>query len=203
MEWQLRNWYYFTWLSGDFNVEQHVHMLDVATWLLGGRYPARAYGSGGRTVRTGDQYGNIYDHHSTVYEYDGGLRANAHCRQYPGCHNDVGVTAIGTRGRAILSETVQAIEGRRRWESKIDKGDMYQAEHEAFFRGIRSGSLINAGEYMAKSTLLGIMGRSASYSGQLVTWDDTMASTERLGPARYEWGKLDAAPIAVPRVKRS
>src|SRR5205823_9447557 len=77
----MRNWYYFTWLSGDFNVEQHVHMLDVCAWIMKDEYPLSALGVGGRAVRTGAEYGNIYDHHSVIYEYANGEIGRASCRE--------------------------------------------------------------------------------------------------------------------------
>src|SRR5688572_10645866 len=103
MEWHMRNWYYFTWLSGDFNVEQHVHMLDLSSWVLRGEYPVRAYGTGGRQVRTAPEYGNIYDHHAVIYEYASGAKLFAACRQQAGCMNDISVRVTGTRGSAELS----------------------------------------------------------------------------------------------------
>ncbi len=98
MHWQMQNWYYFTWLSGDFNVEQHVHNLDVCAWVMGG-YPSKAVGMGGRQVRTEEMYGNIYDHHSVTYEYDDGRRIFSNCRQQRGCMNEIRAAAQGSRGR--------------------------------------------------------------------------------------------------------
>ena len=103
MTYQMRNWYNFTWLSGDFNVEQHVHFLDVCAWIMKDRYPTRAIGLGGRQVFTDPEYGQIYDHFSVVYEYDGGAKLVSECRQQPGCKNDMSVQAMGTRGRADLA----------------------------------------------------------------------------------------------------
>src|SRR5262249_6912685 len=104
MTYQMRNWYNFTWLSGDFNVEQHVHMLDVCSWVMRDQYPVRAVGMGGRQVLTGPEYGQIYDHFSVVYEYADGARLVSNCRQQPRCKNDMSAQLIGTRGRAELSE---------------------------------------------------------------------------------------------------
>src|SRR5262249_13780064 len=104
MQYQMRNWYNFTWLSGDFNVEQHVHYLDVCAWLMKNEYPVRAIGIGGRQVRTEPKYGHIYDHFSIVYEYAGGTKLFSNCRQQPGCDNDMSAVALGSKGRAHLSE---------------------------------------------------------------------------------------------------
>src|SRR5262249_44550393 len=120
MVWQMRNWYYFTWLSGDFNVEQHVHFLDVCAWVMKDKYPVRAVGMGGRQVRTGPEYGNIYDHFSVVYEYESGTRLISNCRQQKGCHNDMSAHVMGTRGQAHLSERSRGmwIKGANEWQFK-------------------------------------------------------------------------------------
>jgi len=202
MTYQMRNWYNFTWLSGDFNVEQHVHYLDVCAWIMKDQYPSRAVGMGGRQALTGPEYGQIYDHFSVIYEYEGGARLVSDCRQQPGCKNDISLQALGTRGRAHLSEgrkalRIQADGGK--WTYDGPKNEMYQAEHNALFAGIRSGKPLNNGEYMARSTLLAVMGRMAAYTGQEVTWEMAMNSKETLSPARYDW---DAPPpasrIAIP-----
>jgi len=202
MTYQMRNWYNFTWLSGDFNVEQHVHFLDVCAWVMKDRYPDRAVGMGGRQVFTEPEYGQIYDHFSVVYEYDGGARLVSACRQQPGCKSDLSVQALGTRGRADLSEGRKGLRIRAaggEWSYDGPKNEMYQAEHDALFAGIRGGKPLNNGGYMARSTLLAIMGRMAAYTGQEVTWEMALNSAEDLRPARYDW---DAAPpesrVAVP-----
>jgi predicted dehydrogenase len=198
MQWQMRNWYYFTWLSGDFNVEQHVHFLDVCAWAMG-EYPTSAIGLGGRQVRTGPEYGNIYDHHSVVYQYGNGAQLVSNCRQQPDCVNLVNSQIFGSRGRAELSERRLQIENGSTWRFDQQVKNMYQVEHDQLISSIRRGEPINNGEYMAKSTLLAIMGRMATYSGQRITWDAAIRSTEDLSPQRYDW---DAEPpeskIAIP-----
>ncbi len=109
MEFQLRNWLYFTWLSGDFNVEQHVHSLDKAAWAMNDTPPVRATGLGGRQVRTGKEWGNVYDHFAVIYEYENGTRLFSNCRQMAGCSVDVSDHLIGTQGRAEMMRAV--IEG--------------------------------------------------------------------------------------------
>jgi predicted dehydrogenase len=201
MEWQMRNWYYFTWLSGDFNVEQHVHLLDLCAWLMKGEYPTRASGMGGRQVRTGPEYGNIFDHHSVVYEYPSGVKVFASCRQQPGSQKDITVYAHGTRGSGVVSEHELSLKAGGSWryrQRKDKRRNMYQVEHDVFFASIRAGKPINHGDYMSKSTLMAIMGRMATYTGQVVTWDQAMASREDLSPPRYEWGALKTPPVAVP-----
>lgn len=195
MYYQMRNWYNFTWLSGDFNVEQHVHFLDLCAWALQDRYPVKAVGLGGRQVLTGPEYGQIYDHFSVIYEYDDGTKIFSNCRQQPGCSNDISAQAMGTRGKADLSERRGGlrIQGSESWRYRGPINNMYQTEHDALFAAVRRGEPINNGESMAMSTLLAIMGRMAAYTGQTITWDAAFHSRENLRPSRYDW---DAAPPA-------
>ncbi len=201
MHWQMRNWYYFTWLSGDFNVEQHVHYLDVCAWVLGG-YPSKAMGLGGRQVRTGTEYGNIYDHHSVTYAYDNGNRIFSNCRQQPGCQNRINSLAQGSKGRAEVSERRLEITTDTTWRHTEKVKNMYEVEHDELFAGIRTGEPINNGEYMAKSTLLAIMGRMATYTGREVTWEQAFNSTEDLSPEKYAWGDAPAFEIAMPGITK-
>jgi predicted dehydrogenase len=204
LEYQMRNWYYFTWLSGDFNVEQHVHYLDLCSWVMQDEYPVRAYGMGGRQVRTGPEYGNIYDHHSVVYEYAGGVKLFAYCRQQSGCRNDISGHVMGEKGTADLNARRPSIKTRdESWSFPPEENNShFETEHEELFASIRTGRPINNGNYMAKSTLMAIMGRMATYTGQLITWDEAFNSKEDLSPPKYEWGPLPAAPIAVPGVTK-
>jgi predicted dehydrogenase len=201
MEYQMRNWYYFTWLSGDFNVEQHVHMLDLCSWIMKDDYPVRAYGTGGRQVRTGPEYGNIYDHHSVVYEYGDGAKLFATCRQQSGCMNDISVEVFGTKGKAIFGRRKPEIVTDGRWTYEGEQNIQQQTEHDELFASIRDGKGLNNGEYMSKSTLLAIMGRMATYTGKAVTWEQAMNSKENLSPERYKWdAKPPEAVIAMPGV---
>jgi predicted dehydrogenase len=205
MVYQMRNWYNFTWLSGDFNVEQHVHFLDVCAWVMKDQYPARAIGIGGRQVLTGPEHGQIYDHFSIVYEYASGARLYSNTRQMRGCKNDMSAHVLGSRGRAELSERKKglAIHTTSDWFYDGAQNEMYQTEHDELFASIRSGRPINNGEYMAWSTLLAIMGRMAAYTGQLITWEMALNSKEDLSPPRYDWDvKLPDPPIAVPGVTK-
>jgi predicted dehydrogenase len=202
MNYQMRNWYNFTWLSGDFNVEQHVHNLDVCAWVMKEQYPVKAVGMGGRQVLTGPEYGQIYDHFSVVYEYPNGAKVISNCRQQPSCQNDMSVEVMGTRGRAEVTERRNGLrihaEGGE-WVYDGPLNHMYQTEHNELFAGIRSGNPINNGEYMAKSTLLAIIGRMAAYTGQRITWQMALDSKQDLSPSAYAW---DAQPpeacLAVP-----
>lgn len=200
MHWQMRNWYYFTWLSGDFNVEQHVHNLDICAWAMQDQYPIKAMGMGGREVRKGPEYGNIFDHHSVVYEYENGTRLISNCRQMEGCKGQIGVEVLGGSGTANISERRGGVRitGASPWSYDGEDHNPYHAEHAALFECIRRGEPINDGVYMAKSTLLAIMGRMATYTGQEITWDMAWNSQEDLSPPHYDWGDLPPVVIAVP-----
>jgi predicted dehydrogenase len=200
MEWHLRNWYYFTWLSGDFNVEQHVHYLDVCAWIMKNEYPVSAIGMGGRQVRTGPEYGNIFDHHSVIYEYASGVKFFSNCRQQARCRNDIAGYVFGEKGAAEVSEHRLRIAGQETWSyDRKKKDDFYQTEHNELFASIRRGKPINNGEYMAKSTLLAIMGRMATYTGQSITWEQAMNSQGNLSPKSYAWdAEPPESPVAIP-----
>jgi predicted dehydrogenase len=199
MEYHMRNWYYFTWLSGDFNVEQHIHLLDLCSWIMQDEYPVRAYGIGGRQVRTEPEYGNIYDHHSVVYEYASGTKLFAACRQMAGCMNDISAHVTGTKGSAVLRTRALEIAAAEPWAYRGEKNVAQQTEHDELFASVRNGKPINNGEYMSKSTLLAIMGRMATYTGQTITWEQALNSQEDLSPESYSW---DAQPpvstVAMP-----
>lgn len=196
MEYQMRNWLYFTWLSGDHIVEQHIHSLDKALWLMGDKLPAKCFGLGGRQVRTGEQYGNAFDHFAVCYEWEDGRKAFSYTRQMQGCGNEVEDHVLGTKGRAaILKHTIK---GENEWKYRGPKPSMYDYEHKELFAGIRSGNIINNGEYMCLSTLMAIMGREACYTGAMITGEQAMNSNTILGPNKYEWGPVETPSVAVP-----
>jgi predicted dehydrogenase len=204
MEWQMRNWLYFTWLSGDFNVEQHVHSLDKMAWAMRNEYPVRCYGTGGRQVRTGPEYGHIFDHMAVVYEFANGVKCHSYCRQQAGCANEVKDYVIGTQGRCdVMGHTLSRHNGEQIWRfppAESRRSDMYQIEHDELFASIRNGNPINNGDWMTKSTLMAIMGRMACYTGQVITWQQALNSQENLTPARYEWGPLPVPEVARPGI---
>ena len=193
MEYQMRNWYPFTWLSGDHNVEQHVHSLDKAAWLMHDEPPLKAWGLGGRQVHSDVTIGNIYDHHAVVYEYPNGVRLYSHCRRQAGCYNEVSDHFLGTTGRANVLKN--QIEGQTEWRYRGPKGNKYVLEHETLFTSIRNGKPVNDGVFMARSTMLAILGRMVTYTGKEITWDAAINSSQRLAPASYAW---DADPPVLP-----
>lgn len=203
LEFQLRNWHYYTWLSGDHIVEQAVHAIDWVDWAFGGRPPVRATAVGGRQVRTGAEFGHIYDHFSVTYEYEGGAKAFHMCRHWPNCSNDNTASIIGTKGHAYVNGwgPVHQIEtaGEPVWRYQDQRGAvgsnrMYQNEHDELMRSIRAGAPLNDTERMCRSTLMAIMGRTAAYTGKTVTWEEMLASQERLVPEGLR-GMGDAAPV--------
>ncbi len=203
MVYQMRNWYNYTWLSGDFNVEQHVHFLDVCAWLMKNEYPVRAVGLGGKQVRTKPDDAQIYDHFSVVYEYANGVKLFSNCRQISNCYGEMSAQALGSHGRAQLSDSRRwpvFVKGSKvNWAFKGEENNLYQTEHEVLFAGIRSGKPVNNGDYMAKSTQLAILGRMAAYTGQVITWEKAMESKEVLGPTQYAWDmSLPEPPVAMP-----
>lgn len=208
LEWQIRNWYYFSWLSGDHNVEQHVHSLDKMAWVLKDEYPVRAFGVGGRQVRTGPECGNIYDHHAVTYEFASGAKCFSMCRQWDNTPPDVSDYFYGTGGRATLlgsnKRNSWVIEGAKpfRIARGAKEGNMYQQEHDELFESIRSGKPMNNGEWMSKSTLMGIMGRMATYTGQVVSWEQALNSKEDLSPKHYAFGPNPVHPPATPGVTK-
>jgi len=195
MEWQLRNWLYFSWTSGDHIVEQHVHNLDVMNWALGAP-PIHAIGLGGRQVRTEAKYGNVFDHFAVEYEYLGGIRVASQCRQIDGCASRVGERLVGTRGIADPEGTIwgEAAD----WRYKGEPMDPYQKEHADLIASIRRGEPLSEGRTVAESTLTAILGRISAYTGQKVTWEQALASTLDLTPKEWRFGDHAVDDVAVP-----
>jgi predicted dehydrogenase len=199
MEYQMRNWYYFNWLCGDHILEQHIHNIDVANWFKGG-YPVTAQGMGGREVRTGKEYGEIFDHHFVEFVYADGTVISSQCRHIPGCMNKVAEAFQGTKGRVTISGdgdgVITDLKGGNIYNHRgKDDPNPYQTEHDELFASIRSGKPINDAEFGAKSTMTAIMGRMATYSGQVIKWDDALASTVSLMPEKFAF---DAQPPVLP-----
>lgn len=201
MEVQMRNWYYYTWLSGDFIVEQHCHNFDKAHWVFGD-VPVSASGVGGRQVRRDPKFGHIYDHFAVTLEYANGAKLFSSCRQTDGCDGDVNDHVMGTKGSAQLMKHTVSPFGGSEWafgsETKVK--DMYQVEHDELFAGIRSGKLINDGESAAYSTLMAIMAREAAYTGRKITWKEALNAKQNLAPKEYAWGPAASAPVPMPGV---
>jgi len=203
LEYQVRNWYFFHWLSGDHIVEQHVHNLDVCNWIMGAS-PISAAGMGGRQMRIGKDYGDIFDHHAVEYTYPGGLKMFGVCRQIPGCEPLVGEFAVGSRGEADVSKGQVRGEGKE-WRFPQPRGraqgnnapqSPYQLEHNALFAAIRNGAAHNEVETGVMATMTAILGRMATYTGRTVTWDEAFKSEKTLMPAKIvDWNTM---PLTLP-----
>lgn len=182
LSFQIRNWYYFTWLSGDFMVEQSCHEFDVVRWIKNEANPVSCQGQGGRLVRTGPMNGQIYDHYSVDYEYADGSKVMTQHRHIPKTWSFFGEKISGTKGSAELASkrtgAIRPIDGDPL--RLTEKENSYQIEHDVLFRAIREGTEHNEAERAAYSTLFALMGRMAAYTGQVVTWEQALASDEKL-----------------------
>ncbi|PUV25685.1 twin-arginine translocation signal domain-containing protein [Sphingobacterium puteale] len=200
MEYQMRNWYYFNWLCGDHIVEQHVHNIDIANWVKGS-YPVSIQGTGSRAHRTGKEYGEIYDNFALELTYADNSVVYSQCRHFEGIQNRVDEQFQATKGRVYLSAGGQAI--LYDWKGKeIYRHDAkgnpnpYQQEHKELFAAIANGEYkFDNAEYGAYSTLTGIIGRIACYTGKVIKWDEALKSTIKLGPDVLAW---DAKPKLLP-----
>jgi predicted dehydrogenase len=198
MEWQVRCWPLFTWLSGDHYVEQLVHNLDVVNWVADAT-PVVCQGLGGRQVRTGPEFGNIFDHFAVRYEYGNGLTMFAMATQQRGISTRVGNVVHGTKGTAQVNRATATITGETPWEFTGDGSSGDLEMHAALIRSIREGRPINEGVRLAEATMTGIMGRMSAYTGRALKWDWAMKASELdLRPPRYELGPLPVAAVAMP-----
>lgn len=198
LEYQLRNWYYFNWLSGDCLTEQHVHNLDVINWLVGAN-PVQAQGQGGRQVRNLNEHGEVFDHHMVEYTYAGGMKMISQCRHIDGCHCDVSEHLHGTEGHCDISKAqIYDVSGKLKWASKsaATRGKGWQQEQDDLFAALRSGDAINEVDAGAASTMTAIMGRMATYGGNLVKWDDALASEIRLAEIESLTSLDSPAPVS-------
>ncbi len=198
MEYQLRNWLYYTYLGGDLIVEQFIHTIDVMNWIVGSP-PAKAVALGGRQVRTDPKFGNIYDHMSVQFEYPNGVLGFCQDRQINGCVNRVRDVVIGEKGKAYMGyPTYIEYDDGKQWRTRKDRNNAYQLEHVDFIRSIREGKPVNEARQVAESTLTAIMGREAAYSGREITWEDIKNSKQDFTLDQYLWGEMPMPPVAMP-----
>jgi predicted dehydrogenase len=199
MEFQLRNWYHFNWLSGDQTAQQLVHSLDKASWVLGDKPPVRVWGMGGRQTCLAPKFGDQYDHQAAVFEYASGARLYSFTRDQEDCYVDVSDYVVGTKGRLRFNAYKYdlAIEGENAWRytPPAPKPSMYDLEHKALFDAIRTGRPINNGDYMCLSSMLAIVAQMAIYSGQAIAWDQAEQSRRSFALERYAW---DVVPPVKP-----
>jgi predicted dehydrogenase len=199
LEYQLRNWYYFTWLSGDHIVEQHIHQHDVANWVMGG-VPVKCLGLGGRQTRTATRFGHIYDHFAVEYEYSDGRFVQSFCRQQDGCDSRVSENFIGDKGHSWSSSGWAQIRGTNPWRFEGDNPNPYVQEHIALAASINGEiARLNEAKRCAESTLTAIMGRMSAYTGKEVTWEQALNSKLDLSPPSYDMNAtLPIPPVAMP-----
>lgn len=214
-EYQLRNWLYYSWLSGDHIIEQAIHSLDMMQWAMGDKLPLRVTGTGGRQKRTDKKFGNVYDHFAVVYEYDNGAKSFFSCRQQNDTDPAYAVELIGNEGRCLVDcrTGVHEITGKNNWkyedETKFtdenayknsNSRSMYQKEHDELFASIRNNKPMYDGDWMVKSNLVALAGRMAGYTGKTVTLDEALASNEVLFPAQVAWDMKYDLPVAIPGI---
>ena len=196
VEWQIRNWYNFVWLSGDGLVEQACHSVDKILWAMKDVPPLKCTATGGRMVPNNE--GNIYDHISVFYEWADGTRATMAQRQIQCPYYDNSDYLAGTKGFGTIKNKV-TIQNDKTWTYSGEEKNMYQVEHDEFFASIRAGKPLDNSHRMAVSTLAGIMGRMAAYTGAEVTWEQVLKSQDDLFPKPLTWDmNLPIKPIAIP-----
>lgn len=192
MEYMIRDWVNWAWLSGDIIVEQHIHHLDAMLWITG-KTPIKGTGMGAHVRRkTGDQY----DFFSVDYEYENGLHMHSTIRQLNGCSNEHQEVIVGSKGSADLDGNIYDASGKRIWKYDGPKNDPLVQEHADWVTAIRTNKPVNQAKETALATLMAIMGRDSAYTGKAITWEALMASTERLGPAEYSLGAVNLKPVA-------
>ena len=200
MEFQVRNWFHVLWLGGDHIVEQACHSVDKFNWAMNNEPPASCWAIGGRAQRSDKHPGNIFDHFGVTYEWEDGRRAFLQARQWENCPTDNTDYVYGEKGIAFINGwgPHHAIEGETPWVYEGPTTNMYVEEHKDLFAGIRSGNLRDDSAWAVNSTLMSIMGRMAAYTGQVVTWEQALNSTEKLGPSTYELGSVELTPVPRP-----
>lgn len=203
LEFQMRNWWHHTWLSGDHVVEQAVHSIDRLLWAMNDAPPARVNCLGGRAARSGPEHGDAFDHFAAIYEYDDGRRVFHTTRQIDGCPSDNTDYIYGDKAWCVVNGwqptySIRDAAGKELWAYSGPIGDMYQNEHNELFKSIREGKPLNDGVRGAHSTLAAIMARMSAYTGQTIAWDQALNSQQRLVPETLQWGPFPEPVVAVP-----
>ncbi len=208
IEYQYRNWYHFSWLSGDDVIQSLVHSVDKACWAMHEEPPLKAHGFGGRSASFGEQYGDAFDHHCVVYEYANGVKMYANCRTQKRCHSGVSDYIYGTKGRASLLN--YKITGETNWDFRGPYPNPYKEEHKALFAAIRSGKTINSGKYMANSTMVAVLGQIVCYTGRQLSWKKAIGADFAFEPRECDFNTVPPStpgddgnyPVAVPGVTK-
>ncbi len=203
LEWQLRRWYYFTWLSGDHIVEQAIHSIDKMLWTMQDVPPMKAIATGGRQLKNDPEYGHIFDHFAVEYHWENGVKGYHFSRQFDKCANGNTDSVYGTKGvyEGESGGKRHVIRGENSWRWKGTVNNGYQTEHDEMYAAIRSGKPLNTGERFCKTTLMAIMARMSAYTGKEVTWEMALNSKEDLFPKNLTWEtKIPVPPVARPGV---
>ena len=195
IEYQFWNWYHFLWLSGDDVPQSLVHNVDRISWIMKEEMPKWAFGLAGRSSSFGEVYGDMFDHNTAVYEYASGTRMYALCRTQAGCYNNATDVIMGSKGTCYLGQC--RIEGETNWQFEGEHNNPYDAEQKALIDSVREGKPINSGYHMANSTMIGVLGQIACYTGKETNWDDAYNSDLQYGPAPEE-ASFDIDPPTVP-----
>lgn len=200
---QIRNYSNFTWLNGSFLLDWLIHNIDVCCWVKDA-WPVSAQGQGGRQVRT--EPDQLFDHYAVEYTFADGTRMLAQGRHLTGCWGFFGDVIQGAKGSAILGEgqtQPRIYKGHRQtpenliWQYKGPACNHYQYEHDLLFDAIRQDKPYNETERCAKAAMAGILGRMASESGQMITWDEAMASNIELAPGLDQF-TMESNPPVMP-----
>ena len=200
LEWQLRNWYNFFWLSGGYMMDLGLHQVDEIAWIQKDVPAVKCVASGGRQI---PEYGNIYDHYDATFEFANGVLAVFKIRGWTGCHNEFRLEVMGTKGRCSLNWSSALITGANEWKYKGTPRPMHQIEHEELFKALRAGNPPNDGDSMLKSNLMALMARESAHTGQEVTQEMMLKSQQCLLPSNLDWNmKLDVAEMPVPGITK-
>ena len=195
VQYQCSNQYHFNWLSGDDVPQSLIHNVDRSLWAMREQVPVKCHGLAGRSAMFDEIYGNVFDHHSVVYEFPGGTKLYAFCRTTTGCYDEVSSLIFGTKGRCNLLAC--RIDGETKWQHQGPGCNPYQDEHRALFQAIRAGKPINSRDYMVNATLATVMGQLSCYTGKEVTWDRA-AKSDFFYPPKPEACRSDMEPPVKP-----
>ena len=194
-QYQFSNWYHFNWLSGDDVPQSLVHNIDRMCWIMKEQTPEWAFGLGGRSASFGDVYGDMYDHHTVVYEYKNGTRLYALCRTQANTYGNSGDIIMGSKGQCDLASC--KITGETNWRYEKERNNPYQDEQAALVAAIKNDKPINSGYHMVNATMIGVMGQVACYTGQSVRYDDVSKADLEYGPSP-DVASFETPPPSVP-----
>ncbi|MBE3100361.1 MAG: Gfo/Idh/MocA family oxidoreductase [Planctomycetes bacterium] len=197
IEWQIRNWYAWSWTCGDHICEQHVHNLDVILWAIGA-VPVKAIGVGGRQARP--EPGNIFDHFAIEFEFPNNVRVASYCAHFTGINGRVSEAVEGTKGKSGCSGSISNHAGEKIWNFQGENPNGYVQEHADLIAAIRGGAYINEGKQVADSTMTAVLGRMCAYTGREIKWDWAVnqSKLDLMPPQLDLKAKFEPPPVAIP-----